>query len=126
MPVFTKSLRRVDSSNVPEALRQMADHIRYIQEQLEYTLMNLDSRNINEIDTDITKVTDTSGASVLGSYISLTGNNSEKFAAGKNVQTGRFEFTVNGKNGVQQMYLDSNGNLILTSSASIQIDCGTW
>ena len=41
----------------------MANHIRYIQEQLEYTLMNLDSSNITAIDTDDTQL---SGSSIEG------------------------------------------------------------
>ena len=46
MPVFTNQLRNIDPMNPAEAIKTMANHIRYIQEQLEYTLLNLDSTNI--------------------------------------------------------------------------------
>ena len=61
MPIFTQSLRKVDMANPTEAIKEMANHIRYIQEQLEYTLMNLDSGNIISIDTDDTQL---SGSSI--------------------------------------------------------------
>lgn len=63
MPIFTQSLRKVDTANPTEAIKSMASHIRYIQEQLEYTLMNLDSSNIISIDTDDTQL---SGSSFEG------------------------------------------------------------
>lgn len=63
MPIFTQSLRKVDWTNPSEAIKDMANHIRYIQEQLEYTLMNLDSSNITSIDTDDTQL---SGSSIEG------------------------------------------------------------
>lgn len=125
MPIFTKSIQNVDYSNPTEALRKMVGHIRYIQEQLEYTLMNLDSRNVTEIDTDVTNITDTTGSTSIGSYISLNGNNGESFSAGKSAN-GTFEFTVKGRNGLQTMYLDSSGGLIITKNTNISIDCGEW
>ena len=117
MPIFTKSIQNVDYSNPTQALKQMANHIRYIQEQLEYTLTNLD--------TDVTNITDASGTTSIGSYIRLNGNNGESFTAGKSAG-GAFEFTVKGSGGVQSMYLDSAGNLIITKHTNISIDCGQW
>ena len=64
MPIFTQSLRKIDMSNPQEALKEMANHIRYIQEQLEYTLMNLDSSNIISIDTDDTELSGSSIAAI--------------------------------------------------------------
>ena len=64
MPIFTQSLRKVDFTNPTEAMRDMANHIRYIQEQLEYTLMNLDSSNIISIDTDDTELSGSSIAAI--------------------------------------------------------------
>ncbi len=37
MPVFTQSLQKIDGIDPQEAIKKMANHIRYIQEQLEYT-----------------------------------------------------------------------------------------
>ena len=125
MPIFTQSLRRIDSANPQDAIKKMANHINYIQEQLEYTLFNLDSRNVTEIDTDKTTITDSTGSTNIGSFIYITGTNGESFTVGKNPK-GQFEFAVKGKNGTQTMYLDSSGDLIITKHANLTIDGGEW
>lgn len=125
MPIFTQSLQKIDASNPQEAIKKMVNHIKYIQEQLEYTLLNLDSRNINEIDIDKTTITDSSGSTNIGSFIYLTGANGESFTVGKNPK-GQFEFAVNGKDGKQTMYLNSSGELIITENSSLTINGGEW
>lgn len=126
MPIFTQSLQRIDTSNPQDAIKKMANHIKYLQEQLEYTLLNLDSRNINEIDIGKTTITDSTGTIAnIDSYIHLTGANGESFTVGKN-SNGRFEFSVEGKSGTQTMYLDSSGKLNITESAILTIDGGEW
>ena len=125
MPIFTQSLQRIDTSNPQEAIKKMANHIKYIQEQLEYTLLNLDSENINEIDIDKTTITGSAGSTNIGSYINLTGANGESFTVGKNPK-GNFEFAVEGKNGKQTMYLNSSGELIITEHTNLTINGGEW
>ena len=125
MPIFTQSLQKIDTANPQDAIKKMANHIKYIQEQLEYTLFNLDSRNITEIDTDSTTITDSTGNTNIGSYISLTGQNGEVFTVGKN-SAGKFEFAIKGKNGTQTMYLDSSGDLVITKHVNLTIDGGDW
>ena len=125
MPIFTQSLQRIDTANPQDAIKKMANHIKYIQEQLEYTLLNLDSRNVIEIDTDKTTITDTTGSTSIGSSIYLTGPNGESFTVGKN-NSGKFEFAVKGKNGKQLMYLNSDGEIVITNNATITIDGGEW
>ncbi len=123
--IFTQSLQKIDATNPQDAIKKMANHIKYLQEQLEYTLLNLDSRNINEIDTDKTTIINSAGSASIGSYINLTGANGESFTAGKN-NKGQFEFTVKGKGGKQTMYLNSSGELIITEHTNLTIDGGEW
>lgn len=125
MPIFTQSLQKIEVDKPQEAIKKMANHIKYIQEQLEYTLFNLDSRNVTEIDTDKTTITDSTGSTSIGSFIYLTGANGESFTVGKNPQ-GKFEFAVKGKGGTQTLYLDSSGNLIITKHTNLTIDGGEW
>jgi hypothetical protein len=125
MPIFTQALQKIDTANPQDAIKKMANHIKYIQEQLEYTLLNLDSRNINEIDIDKTTITDSTGSASIGSYINLTGANGESFTVGKNAK-GQFEFTVKGVGGKQTMYLNSSGDLVITENTSLTIDGGEW
>jgi hypothetical protein len=130
VPIFTQSLQKIDAEKPQEAIKKMANHIKYLQEQLEYTLFNLDSRNINEIDIDKTTITDSTGSSSIGSSIQLVGSNGESFSVGKNSQ-GQFEFVLKGKSGTQKMFLNSSGelviqNLIVTENTSLTIDGGEW
>lgn len=125
MPIFTQSLQKIDVTKPQDAIKKMANHIKYIQEQLEYTLINLDSRNVTEIDTDTTTITDSTGSTSIGSFLYITGSNGESFTAGK-APTGKFEFAIKGKNGTQTLYLDSSGELIITKHTNLTIDGGEW
>ena len=126
MPIFNKQLRRTDFTDPQEALKEMANHIRYIQEQLEYTLMNLDSSNITEINTDDTTISSGSGGGALtGNSITLNGKNGEVFEAGVN-NVGNFSFRVIGKAGEQFIYLSPEGKLYITKNTDIVIDGGEW
>lgn len=129
MPVFTQSLQKIDPANPQDAIKKMANHMKYLQEQLEYTLLNLDSRNITEIDTDKTTISDSTGSTSIGSFINLTGTNGESFKVGKN-SNGKFVFSVTGikqKDGsTPTIYLDSSGNLVITSSVDLTVDGGEW
>lgn len=54
--IFTSVLGRLDGKTPNEAVGVMANHIRKMQEELEYRLMNLDSSNINEISAGQTTI----------------------------------------------------------------------
>ena len=64
MPIFTRQLGKVDSLTSMEAVHKIADHVRIIQEQLEWRLSYLDSSNISEIDTGKTNVTTAKGENI--------------------------------------------------------------
>ena len=128
MPIFTQVLQlKDDELNDPrKALKAMSRHIQYLQNQLEYTLMNLDSTNITEIETDKTDITSSSGAvNMTGERIEMKGVNGESFTAGKSA-SGKFVFAVNGKNGLQSLYLSDDGEIVITKNSKIIIDCGEW
>lgn len=126
MPIFTKQLGNVNYSNPQEALRAMANHIRYLQEQLEWQLSNLDSSNINEIDTSQTNISSsTGGTNIGGDSIAIKGKNGELFEV-RITSRGELQFTLNGENGTQMLYLDNEGKLVLTENTSVTIDGGTW
>ena len=52
MALFIKAMPRIDPSNPEKAIKKLTNHIIYMQEQLEFVLMNLDSQNIVEIEED--------------------------------------------------------------------------
>lgn len=123
--IFTQQLNRVDPANPHEAIKKMENYINYMREQLEYTLLNLDSSNVTEIDTSKTVFTSSGGNVNLGDYVSLAGANGESFKVGVN-KNGGFDFSVTGKGGTQTLYLDSSGSLIITKHTSITVDGGEW
>lgn len=127
MPVFTNQLRNIDPMRPAEAIKTMANHLRYIQEQLEFTLTNLDSSNITELDTNETNIgSSTGGVSFTGNSITLRGVNGETFEAGIPDGQSVFRFSLKGNGGNQIMYLTSGGELIITNHATIHIDGGEW
>ena len=127
MPIFNTQLRKIDFANPQEALKEMANHIRYIQEQLEYTLMNLDSTNITEIDTKDTMISSGGTAVDLGGTgVSFAGTSGEVFEAGLPTGAKNFRFTLKGKDGKQILYLTGDGELVITNNATIHVDGGEW
>lgn len=56
MPIFTRQLGKVEGGEPQEAVKKIADHIRLLQEQLEWRLSYLDSSNISEIDANQTNI----------------------------------------------------------------------
>lgn len=123
--IFKQSLHKIDYSNPQEAIKKLCSHIKYIQEQLEYTLLNLDSQNINEIDMDKTAITDSTGSASIGSYITLTGKKGESFTVGKG-KSGKFEFSIKDADGKQTIYLNNSGKLIITEHTTLTVDGGEW
>lgn len=115
--IFTQQLKKVENSTPQEAIKAMASHLRYIQDQLEYTLMNLDSSNINELDLKETKLSTDGG-------IEMAGKNGEVFKVGLD-EDGRFRFQLN-VNGLQMFYLTTDGEFIITERTTHNIDCGEW
>ena len=56
MAVFASQLGSLDAKTQEDSIRIIANHIRKMQDELEYRLSNLDSTNISEIDADETSI----------------------------------------------------------------------
>lgn len=126
MPIFSRQIGKLNKDPVL-AVKQMEQHIRYIQEQLEFALTNLDSSNIKEIRTDETDITSSSGSTnFTGDAISVTGANGETFKVGKDAKSGRFIFELKGKNGTQFIYTNNDGQVVIAKAVDLSIDCGEW
>lgn len=128
MPVFTTSLKKIDERDAKQSVRAIANHLRYMQEQLEYTLNNLDTGNFANDSTMVEHIVingagGASSSEFKGNYFSLKGANGEVFEAGMN--GGTFCFTLKGANGSEMMRL-SNGQLVITNNAALSVDGGEW
>lgn len=124
MPIFTKQLRLNMDKDPAEAINTMANHIRYIQEQLEWQLSNLDSSNISELNFTQSGSTE-SGTTIRANGFLIKGKNDEVFEVGID-DDGRFQFTLKGKDGTQMLYLNSAGEFIITNNTNLTVDGGTW
>jgi hypothetical protein len=95
MPIFTKQLQ-YNTANPAEAIKEISNHIRFMQEELEYRLMNLDSSNITYINTD---ETDLGGSAIDGlaeMSETVSGLNSTVSAQGESITA--LEQTANSLN----------------------------
>lgn len=125
--IFTQQLGKVEATNPVEAVKIMERHLRYMQEQLEYTLMNLDSDNITEIDTSNTNISSSGGGVTISSdKIALAGKNGEAFNVGYDSQKKQFVFEIKGNGGNQCIYLSAGGEMVITKHTTLSIDSGTW
>jgi len=123
--IFSGTMKRLDAGNVEQSLRVMESYIRSMQEQLEYTLYNLDSTNITSLDTGLTDIASKGGGiNISGESISLSGPGGEKAVLGD--QKGRFVLSLAGKGGQPAIYLDSRGRIVVGSQADVYVDGGRW
>lgn len=54
--IFSSQLGKLDGQNTEQSLKTVSNHVRKMQEELEYRLSVLDSSNINEINADETNI----------------------------------------------------------------------
>ena len=128
MPIFSSQLGKIESQNTEQSIKVMANHLRKIQEELEYRLMHLDSSNVTEIDARETTILIEDGEGNYSELIRTTQELRSKIGdAEDNLSTlqqtaGRIEASVqdaNGNigqlqvtaNGISQQVADASGNL---------------
>ncbi len=123
--IFSGTLRRLDDHDVGRRLSIVENYIRSMQEQLEYTLYNLDSTNITSLDTGVTDITSSGGSiNISGELISLRGAKGERAVMGND--GGRFTLELAGEGGRAAIFLDSSGRITVGSGAVINVDGGRW
>lgn len=120
--IFNIPIANIDDTDPQKALRQMWKYIKTLEEQLEYKLVNLDSTNIKEISTDETTITSGGNRVLSGEFINLT---SGKYSFKTGSSSNEFIFELTNGNGEKVFYM-SDGNLIISRYANINIDGGTW
>ncbi len=125
--VFDLPQPRTAGKSAEDAIKQLGNYVASMREQLEFVLQNLDSRNIIEISTDITKITNSDGTMAFSSdMLNLLGTDGMGFVAGHDKQGGGFKFEVMGGGGMKLLYMSTEGKLILTRGVVKTIDGGSW
>lgn len=125
--IFSKQLGSLGGRTAQDDIRYMANHIRRMQEELEYRLAHLDSQNITEIDMGQTKIY--SGNVTLSQVIK---RNEDRFTVfQQNYSTfysavygeGGLSEIVQGENGIQATVADLKSGLASTVKL---LDNGLW
>lgn len=135
MPIFSSQLGKIESQNTEQSIKVMANHLRKIQEELEYRLMHLDSTNVTEINAKETTILIEDGEGNYSELIRTTQELRSKIGdAEGNLSTlqqtaGRIEASVqdaNGNigqlqvtaNGISQQVADASGNLAVLQTTA--------
>ena len=117
--IFSSQLGKLDGKTSEQAVRDIANHLRKIQEELEYRLMHLDSSNVSEIDASQTTIKTGSGdlltrlakdaqnyteirESVSGLTVKVTGY--EETVSGYTSQVAEYQVAVDGYSASLQKY----------------------
>ncbi len=112
---FNTPIPKINYDDPEQAVRQLEQHLRKLQEQLEWTLSNLDSTNITG-----------GGVTITDDQIDLKGTSSERFRVGYDKTASMFRFEVTDRDGVRVLYLGSDGRLVIGKRAMLTVDGGIW
>lgn len=124
--IFTQRLGTLDGMSAEKAVRTLANYVRAMQEQLEYTLTTLDSDNIVEIDTDRTAVASSSGGTATADGIRINGSGGASFRVERG-SSGGLTLRMTAADGRDIIFASSGiGQVDLRSRTSFYIDGGSW
>lgn len=107
MPIFSSQLGKIESQNTEQSIKVMANHLRKIQEELEYRLMHLDSTNVTEIDARETTILIEDGEGNYSELIRTTKELRSKIGDAE----GNLSTLQQTANGILGQVATANGNL---------------
>jgi len=124
--IFSRTLGALDSMDTKRAVLTLANYVRALQEQLEYTLTTLDSDNVIEIDTDRTAVGSADGGTATGDQILLKGKGNSSFSVSR-LTDGSLMLRMTANDGSDIFASSSaSGRFDLRSRTSLTLDGGCW
>ena len=93
LPVI-KKLEKIDVNNPREAVRQLADHIVDLENQIEDLLMKIDNVNMLTIDLDDMKMITENGSEISGDKIRIKGPEGQVFEVGYDKASKQWVFAM--------------------------------
>lgn len=115
MALLTSSMPRMDMTDIPRAVRRLTDYVYQLREELEYVAMNLDSDNVTEILTNITKVKSEDGTTeIVGNTLKQTDTKKTRLIMGYDKVHKQFKFEMYDPNQVKTIYMDEDGQIRLS------------
>lgn len=124
--IFHNTLGTLDGLDTKRAVLTLANYVRSLQEQLEYTLTTLDSDNVIEIDTGRTSVGSSDGSTATGESVLLKGKGSSAFSVSK-LTDGSLVFRMKANDGSDIFAANSaSATFDVRKRASLSLDGGSW
>lgn len=124
--IFSQRLGPLDEADTKKAIRTVANYVRALQEQLEYTLTTLDSDNVIEIDTAKTTVSSSDGGAATGDGVLIKGRKCAAFSV-KREAGGSLTMRMTAEDGRDIIFASSSaGEIELRMRTPFFIDCGSW
>ena len=124
--IFSRQLEKLDKENLSRSVQLIANHVRMLQEQLEYTLTALDSDNIIEINTAKTAVATADGDTATGDGIRIRSGDGALFSVEK-TQAGKMIFSLSDTLGREAVRFSSQTGVIeLKRRSDITLNCGEY
>ena len=116
------TIGEVNSNNPSEAIRQIVEYIRRLEEQLYMILSNIDSSNMSGINLNDTEIKSENGSAFSKDKLILCGKNGEKIELGYDTDKGAFvcnfeDITANSLT-VQKLTVQGSGEAKLYSDPS--------
>lgn len=93
VPILRK-LENVDFNNPREGIRQMAEHIRDLENQLEDLLMKIDNVNMLTLDLDDMTMRTENGSVISGDKVKIKGPGGQVFEVGYDKELKQFVFNI--------------------------------
>lgn len=103
---------------------QLVEMISKMQKELDWLLNNIDSKNVTELNTNVTNVRSADGSTTIdGNTLVMTDTNQVRLELGYDKVNDIFKFILYNKSGASTFEVDSNGNVLIKGDG--RIDVGT-
>lgn len=123
MALFASSMPKIDMNDIPRAVRRLYDYVYQLREELEYVAMNLDSDNVTEILTNITKVKSEDGTTeIVGNTLKQTDGKRTRLIMGYDKASKQFRYEMYDATGQKTIYIDDNGEAVFAGSVNTSKD----
>lgn len=124
----TKGVNKMADVIIPsvekaEDFRQLKEILMAQQKQIEFLMGNLDSKNVRQINTNVTNVKSADGSTKIdGNTLVMTDTSQPRLRMGYNKDTGLFEFIIYDENGIKTFEVDSTGEAVFKGSITTSKD----
>lgn len=101
---------------------QLIDMISKMQKELDWLLNNIDSKNVTELNTNITNISSEDGTTTInGNKLIMTDGTGIRLQMGYDSTSDSFNFILYNESGQSTFEIDSSGNVIIKGEGKIDV-----